>query len=220
MTDPAPRSKGERNPEATRNALLDAAVILFAAHGYDGASLDEICVAAGVNKAMVSYHFHGKDGLYQEVLRRDVEPVAASMIALRSEPIPPDEKLRRFIRIFGTLHANRPTLSRMVVREILSNGRHLDASLLPRFTEVWRTLFEILDAGIRGGVFRKVDPLLTHQSILGALVFFFIVAPFRDRMLNEGRVPGAGGPPSAEAYVSHVETLILRGLAAEEPSHA
>lgn len=219
MIEPVPRSKGERNPEATRNALLDAAVALFAERGYDGASLDEICLAAGVNKAMVRYHFQGKDGLYQEVLRRDVEPVAASMVALRSESLPPEEKLRRFIRIFGALHANRPTLSRMVVREILSNGRHLDTTLLPKFMEVWRTLFEILETGIREGAFRRVDPLLTHQSILGTLVFYFLVAPFRDRILNEGRVPGVAAAPKAEDYLRHVETLILRGLAAEESSH-
>ena len=220
MSEPAGRNKGERNPEATRAALLDAAVALFAAQGYDGASLDDICAAAGVNKAMVRYHFQGKDGLYQEVLRRDLEPVSRSLLALREEVLPPDEKLRRFIRIFGQLHGNRPTLSRMVVREILSNGRHLDAALLPKFVEVWRTLFEILAEGIRSGIFRRVDPLLTHQSILGAIIFFFLVAPFRDRILQEGRAPEAGPPPTAEAYVRHVETLILRGLAAEEPSHA
>jgi TetR/AcrR family transcriptional regulator len=220
VTEPTLRTKGERNPEATRNALLDAAGVLFAAHGYDGASVDEICAAAGVNKAMVSYHFHGKDGLYQEVLRRDLSPLAESMIALRSEELPPDEKLRRFIRIFGGLHAKRPALSRMVMREILSAGRHLDATLLPRFVEVFRTLMEIIEAGCRSGVFRRVDPMLTHQSITGALVFFFVIAPFRDRILEEGRLPGAGVPPSAEEYIRHVETLILRGLAAEEPSHA
>lgn len=220
MSDPTGRTKGERNPEATQNALLDAAAVLFAAHGYDGVSLDDICVAAGVNKAMVSYHFHGKDGLYQEVLRRDLEPVAASILALREEVLAPDEKLRRFIRIFGQLHSNRPTLSRMVIREVLSNGRHLDSTLLPKFGLVWGTLFEILDAGIREGLFRKVDPLLTHQSILGAMIFFFLVAPFRDRILQEGRLPYAGPPPDADAYVRHLETLILRGLAAEESSHA
>ena len=220
MAKSAGKAKGERNPEATRNSLLDAAGVLFAERGYDGARVDEICAAAGVNKAMVSYHFRGKDGLYQEVLRRDFSPVAESMIALRSEKLPPDEKLRRFIRIFGEMHAKRPALSRMVIREILSSGRHLDATLLPRFVEVFRTLIEIIESGCRTGVFRKVDPLLTHQSITGALVFYFLVAPFRERLLQEGRVPWAKKLPPPDEYIRHVETLILRGLAAEESPHA
>jgi TetR/AcrR family transcriptional regulator len=53
------------DPERTRRRLLDAAMEEFAAHGYAGARVAGIAGRAGVNKQMISYHFGGKEGLYQ-----------------------------------------------------------------------------------------------------------------------------------------------------------
>src|SRR4030042_2122138 len=55
--------------EYTRNAILKAAVALFAERGYDGTSIRAIVSKARVNQAAINYHFKGKDGLYFEVLK-------------------------------------------------------------------------------------------------------------------------------------------------------
>ena len=57
-----------RNPELTRQRLMEAAVKLFAAKGRDGTSVGEICQAAGVNCRMIYHYFDSKDGLYMAVL--------------------------------------------------------------------------------------------------------------------------------------------------------
>ncbi len=59
-----------RDPERTRTALLDAALAEFAEKGLAGARVDEIAARAGVNKQMISYHFGGKEGLYQALHER------------------------------------------------------------------------------------------------------------------------------------------------------
>lgn len=53
-----------RDPERTRAALLDAALVEFSAHGRAGARTSAIAARAGVNKQLISHHFGGKDGLY------------------------------------------------------------------------------------------------------------------------------------------------------------
>ncbi len=55
----------------TRTRLLEAAGPVFAAHGFDGATVREICSAAHVNVASVGYYFGDKLGLYREVIRGD-----------------------------------------------------------------------------------------------------------------------------------------------------
>ncbi|MGB7327461.1 MAG: CerR family C-terminal domain-containing protein [Rubripirellula sp.] len=54
----------------TRAKLLEASGPVFAARGYDRATVREICAAAGVNVASVGYHFGDKLGLYRELIRQ------------------------------------------------------------------------------------------------------------------------------------------------------
>ena len=44
----------------TKDAVFDSAAMLFANRGFDGVSVDDIARDAGVNKAMIYYHFADK----------------------------------------------------------------------------------------------------------------------------------------------------------------
>ena len=66
---PAPEDR-KRDAERTRQALLEAARIEFAAKGLAGARVSEIAERAGVNKQLISYYFGGKEGLHRAILER------------------------------------------------------------------------------------------------------------------------------------------------------
>lgn len=67
------RSKASRSPAVdsdTREAIVRAALTLFAKHGVDGVSLRQIVSAAGqANPSAVHYHFQSKEGLVAAVLQ-------------------------------------------------------------------------------------------------------------------------------------------------------
>jgi AcrR family transcriptional regulator len=65
--DPADR---QRDADRTRQRILDAALGEFADKGYAGARVREIADRAGVNAQLISYYFGGKEGLYEELIRR------------------------------------------------------------------------------------------------------------------------------------------------------
>ncbi len=55
-----------------REALLAAAMEVFAARGYHGASIDEIAQAAGISKALIYEHFAGKKALHAALVEREI----------------------------------------------------------------------------------------------------------------------------------------------------
>ena len=66
-----------RNPERTKQALLDAAATVFVQRGLSGASLDEIADVAGYTRGAVQFHFASKEELFLAVIdRRNAELLA------------------------------------------------------------------------------------------------------------------------------------------------
>lgn len=86
----------------TRERLVAAAASLFAAQGFAKVTVRDICHAARANVAAVNYHFHGKTGLYEEVLRRAIsvmqETTAAAVAAGQNKP--PGEQLTAYVLVF------------------------------------------------------------------------------------------------------------------------
>ncbi|WIW90127.1 TetR/AcrR family transcriptional regulator (plasmid) [Sphingobium sp. V4] len=59
------RKRRSRDPEATREAILEAARALLAKDGPEGISLSEVAVLAGVNRGTAYQHFETRDKLIQ-----------------------------------------------------------------------------------------------------------------------------------------------------------
>ena len=66
---------------ATKDQILDAAERLFAARGFEAASLRQLTAAAGVNLAAVHYHFGSKEGLIRAVFERRIGPLNEARLA-------------------------------------------------------------------------------------------------------------------------------------------
>ena len=54
--------------EDTRRRILETALDLFAAQGYEGASTRQIADGAGVNLPAIQYYFGNKEGLYRAII--------------------------------------------------------------------------------------------------------------------------------------------------------
>jgi TetR/AcrR family transcriptional regulator len=214
VTRPLRRQTRARDPQATRRALKQAATALFARRGFAGATADLIARRAGVNKAMINYHFGGKRGLYSAIVR---ESFAALMDRLKSAVdvrAAPADQLRNFIAAFAEMAQGLPDLPAMLLREMIAGGEHrdLDREVFEYLPRILGTVRGVLEAGIRGGSFRPVDPLLTHLSMIGCLMFFFATDEFRRRALAE--MKHAPSPPSAADFVRHLQDLMTRGIVA------
>lgn len=66
----------------TKEKIINAARVLFADRGYEGASVREIAKAADVNVASLNYYFSSKENLFQEILRAGYIECSAEMKTL------------------------------------------------------------------------------------------------------------------------------------------
>jgi AcrR family transcriptional regulator len=116
-----------RNSERTKDRILNAAERLFSERGIDGVSMREIASAAGVQLAMISYHFRTKEGLYRAVFQRRVDPITGERISklralmARTNPSPSiEEVLEALARPWVELRDKRGGLlyTRLIAREV------------------------------------------------------------------------------------------------------
>jgi AcrR family transcriptional regulator len=216
-TRPATRARRRRggphpgvDSSATRTAVLTAASASFSLRGFDGVSVDDIARAAGVNKAMIYYHFKDKLALYRHIVRDLLREAGARATAIADTPAPADEKVARFIEQFVDLTDSRPSFPTMMLREISEGAPHLDPDTLALIRTVFAAFGRILSEGQQSGLFRPVHPVLAYMSILGPLLF----NAARERV---AAVPGRDHlpmfvPVSHADLTRHIQHVALRML--------
>ncbi len=201
----------ERDPEARRERLLEAAGGVFAETGYGGGSVRAIARVARVNVASVNYYFGSKEGLYREVLLR------AHRQVMEAEPEPEvggdaREALRGWVgyclRFVLLRRASHPVLGRLMAHEM----RQPTVALSELVTLVIRPKFEqlavVVAAVAGGGMGREASELAAHQ-IVGMCVHFDHSREVVERLGY--RVPG--GEVEIAELAESVAEMALGGLA-------
>ncbi len=204
----------------TRAAVLAAAAEEFAAHGFAGASVDDIARRSGFNKAMIYYHFTSKEALYVEVLRDVFRLMGARTTEIAAADLPPGDKIAAFIDAIDRMAETHPYMPPMMMREMAEGARRLDADTLRLMAAILKNLASILDEGTRGGVLRRADPMLTYFTLIAPVIFFRATAPIREAF---GRARILGARAGAPDFIANLKRTALVALASdagpEGPAH-
>lgn len=82
-------NKNIERGKATRAQLVDVATRLFAAHGYDGTSIEAVLAESGASRGSLYHHFPGKEALFLAVLEDAAARVTRPTVeAMRAAPDP------------------------------------------------------------------------------------------------------------------------------------
>ena len=184
-----PRRGSRRQPEASRNAILNAALAEFAQEGLAGARVDAIAEAAGVNKALLYYYFRDKDTLYAATLDRFFAPLHDRIMVVLQEPGTAGERFLQYVREHFDAIAESPHYARIFMGELMSASRggttHLDRIAAKYMKPTGMRVIRLIEEGIKAGEFRKVNPVQALPSAIGAIVHYFLTAPLRERFLRD-----------------------------------
>jgi AcrR family transcriptional regulator len=196
----------------SHSALFQAAALEFSERGFDGAGVNRIAERAGVNKAMLYYHFRNKRALYVAVLRDVFSAVSARARAIADGPGRPQEKLDAWIATIVDEAAARPWFPPMMLRELASGAPRLDPDTFAMMNAVYAAVRDVIEQGQREGEFRDVDPLLTHMTIMPPILIFFA----RQRVLATNRIiEDLTAPRNLQEFVRHMQAAV-RGMVRKE----
>jgi TetR/AcrR family transcriptional regulator len=187
----------ERQREATRERILEAAVETFAEQGFLGSSTREIARRAGTNQGLITYHFRSKDELWRAAADSIFERLG-SQLAERLEALDlsdPRERAREAIRQYVRFAAAHPELFRIMVDEgRVADDRMkwlVDAHLRPRFEGISQGLIDVL------GIDESLVPHAFYV-LAGAASLMFAVAPECRRLTGLD-------PRTAQAVETHAD---------------
>ncbi len=125
---PAPGTRPVRAARRDKErAILREAEAQFARYGFEGASLEGIAAAVGLNRQHLLYYFASKDALYRQVLDDVMAQWLAGLGAL-AEADEPAPALRAYIAAKLRSARERPDASRVFAKEVIAGvPRYADA---------------------------------------------------------------------------------------------
>lgn len=196
----------------TKEALLAAAIEIFADKGFAAATVRDICGRAKANVAAVNYHFGGKNALYVAVLE-EIFPKDEYQ-APDAKAHSPEERLHKYLRdLAGGIYerGNGMVTQRWAIflREMAKPSDNLDLivrrQIQPLANELRKILSEILGPD-------TPDQVLAFSStnIWALTLDHLLTQPILDRLS-----PARPNPKNdIDALVDHITKFSLGGLQA------
>jgi TetR/AcrR family transcriptional regulator len=160
----------------TRAAILASAARIFAQSGVDGARMDAIASAAGVNKAMLYYYFKSKDLLYSAVLENHFKEFHRRAMEVFTAGGSASSILLRFVEAHFDFISSQRDYSMLFQRLMLTNIERIERLVRKYYMPIARELFEVVERGQRDGEFRRVDSQHMVISLVALNVFYFSAA--------------------------------------------
>jgi AcrR family transcriptional regulator len=204
----------KENGSESREEILRAAAELFMEYGYAATSIDAVAERLGATKGRIYHHYRSKADLFFDVqiaamtrLNEEVEPLARA-------PGTPVERLAAM-----ALRHIQVILNELPVQKVAVQGleRHLlgTSPAAKRLRSVikmrddYENLFsEVIDEGIRAGVFIELPPKLATKPFFGALNWATVW--YSQRRLQS--------PEAIDDLARTLAAYALRGLL-KDPNH-
>jgi len=151
-----------------RDAVLAAALRVFAREGVEGASMRAIAREAGCDASLIYYYFENKEAIFEAILDERVPPIARQVRRLANprDPRTTAEKLWAVIRLFHD-HASDPGLRSVIKGQALRGGPSMGNAVVRRLLPIQVAMRAIFRRGQRRGEVRPdLPPILAMMFLL------------------------------------------------------
>jgi TetR/AcrR family transcriptional regulator len=160
----------------TEEKIYAAARQIFILKGMEGARMQEIADAAGMNKALLHYYFRNKENLFKAVFKDIFTKFFSKVKDTLFSDISARDKLIVFIDNYIDMIAANPYIPQFIINEINRDPRMLKSLMFESGIEPQKIL-EMFLHEVESNKFQNSDPRHIVISLLGMLILPFAARP-------------------------------------------
>jgi TetR/AcrR family fatty acid metabolism transcriptional regulator len=154
--------------EDKRKLILDAAIRVFAEHGYHGSRVGDIAEDAGVAHGLLYHYFASKDDVLRTIFAENWGELIGRFRAVEDSHEPAREKLEGIAKILLRTWRNDPALVTVMVREVARS--QLIQGQVEEVGEAFAIIQRVIEEGQASGEFRQdIDARLASWVVYGGL---------------------------------------------------
>jgi AcrR family transcriptional regulator len=156
----------QQRSEETKTKIMDSAIKLFSTHGFNAASVDDICEEAGISKGAFYHHFESKQALFLALLDSWLHTIDSAIEASKDKTAPETfmQMTEAFPYIFETAGEGLPMFLEFWL-QASRDKKIWEASIAP-YRRYHKYFTSLIKKGVDEGSFVEVDPELASRMIV------------------------------------------------------
>lgn len=194
-----------RNPETTKNKILDAAMDVFANKGYHDTKLDEIAQESATSKGSIYFHFPNKERLFLSLVDQFADMLERqTREAIESAPEGMERveiALKTVLSIFGRYR--RP--AKILLVQAMGLGQPFEQKRMAVNERFAQMIGEYLSEALELGQIEPIDVEIVSNAWMGAIYHLVIRWVYT-------------GEPGTEKIISGLVPLLLRSVKYSDPN--
>jgi AcrR family transcriptional regulator len=188
-SDAARTTRRQKERAQRRKSILKAAREVFFKKGFMGATVGEIADRCGLAKGTIYLYFESKEELYCSIMAEGMGLLKKELGKIAGLPMQSDEHLACVLQTYFAFYRKNTKYFRIMFLSAQPDVRsRVSEKLLRECTDTardcLRTVSDILEKGIQGGLFRAVDPWAV-ANILWSTVNGIIMSYEQDSLYRE-----------------------------------
>ena len=201
----APPKHSTRIQRKKRREIIEAALEVFSAHGFRGATVDAIAGKAGMSKPNLLYYFPSKEAIYVAVLEDTLAEWLQPLADLNPDGEPIAE-IGRYIKLKLDMSRKRPEASKLFANEILHGAPAIGGFLRGPLKTLVDEKAAVIAGWVAAGRIAAVHPYHLVFTI------WAVTQHYADFDVQVRAVLGDGCPDPIGAAEPTILSLFLKGL--------
>lgn len=201
MAEPEKTSRIQRR---NRASIMDAALDVFSAQGFRGATVDQIAVRSGLSKPNLLYYFPSKEAIHSALLEKLLDTWLDPLRALDPQGDPLEEILAYAQRKLQ-MSRDFPRESRLFANEIVQGAPRIGSFLSGELKSLVDEKADVIANWAAQGKIARVDP---HHLIFS---IWALTQHYADFETQVHAVLGPGDPyPAATGFLDTIYRRLLQ----------